>query len=99
MFLPIFPLLLKQNNDKEQWVQVNFGSENLISKIRTFGDRKDSYVTSYKIQLSGDGNNWIDYKQHDTVRVRLGKILSFFPLKYMSILKNKNYTTGSVINY
>lgn len=70
--------MLKQKNDRQQWLQVNFDDDRLISKIRTFGDDKDSYVKSYKIQFSGDGDNWIDYKQHGTVRVCQGKFWVFF---------------------
>ena len=60
---------LFQVNDDKQWIQVDLKAINLVTKIMTFGDRKDSYVKTYKIQFSGDGSIWIDYMQHGTVRV------------------------------
>ena len=58
-----------QKNDKNQWIQFSFDKERVISVVRTFGDRVESYVKTYSMQFSGDGVNWTDYEQHGVKRV------------------------------
>ena len=63
-------LLYFQKNDGNQWIQFNFGKESVVSTVRTFGDRKESYIKRYSIQFSEDGNTWQDYVQQGVKRVR-----------------------------
>ena len=63
-------LLCFQKNDKKQWIQFNFGKESVVSTVRTFGDRKESYVKRYSMQFSEDGTTWQDYVQQGVKRVR-----------------------------
>lgn len=58
-----------QKNDRQQWIQFSFDKERVISVVRTFGDRAESYVKTYSMQYSGDGETWIDYKQYGVKRV------------------------------
>ncbi|CAB3993328.1 Hypothetical predicted protein [Paramuricea clavata] len=69
-------------NDKNQWIQVNFGQTNLVTKIRTFGDTKGSYVKSYLIQISGDGIEWVNYKQNSGVRIFMGNMHAAHPVTH-----------------
>ncbi|XP_028395163.1 uncharacterized protein LOC114519252 isoform X2 [Dendronephthya gigantea] len=69
-------------NDEKQWIQVNFGQINTVTKIRTFGDTKDNYVKRYKIQFSGDGFKWVDYKQYGAVRVFMGNQHALHPVTH-----------------
>ncbi|CAB3985203.1 macrophage mannose receptor 1-like, partial [Paramuricea clavata] len=57
-----------EKNDKSPWIQFKFDKESVISVIRTFGDRKESYVMTYSMQFSEDGDTWIDYVQHGVKR-------------------------------
>ena len=63
-------LLYFQKNDKSQWIQFKFDKESVISVVITFGNRKESYVKTYSVQFSEDGDTWIDYVQHGVKRVR-----------------------------
>ena len=75
-----------QKNEKGQWIQFNFDKESIISAVRTFGDKKESYVKKYTIEFSEDGTTWIDYKQHGVKRVRIMLLENenIFQIKYLT---------------
>ncbi|XP_028395191.1 uncharacterized protein LOC114519267 isoform X2 [Dendronephthya gigantea] len=71
-----------EKNDKNQWIQFTFDKENVISVIRTFGDRKKSYVTKYSIQFSEDGTIWTDYMENGVKRIFQGNNNANSPKKH-----------------
>ncbi|XP_046846405.1 lactadherin-like [Xenia sp. Carnegie-2017] len=69
-------------NDKKQWIQFKFPRESKVSTILTFGDRRKSYVKSYYMQFSDDGENWSNYVQHGTTRIFQGNNDANSPVRH-----------------
>ncbi|ELU01346.1 hypothetical protein CAPTEDRAFT_139889, partial [Capitella teleta] len=62
------------NSDKSQWIQVEFDVFMTVQKIKTKG-REDypQWTTSYKVQFSQDGENWLSYQEpYGTFKVFAG---------------------------
>jgi len=61
-------------NNPNQWLQVDLGKKAIVRAIATKGRAKNNaqWVTSYKLDYSGDGVNWVTYAQNGAVHVFKG---------------------------
>ena len=61
-----------RKNDLYQWLQVDLGSEAIVTRVATQGiDGLDEWVTKYRIQFSYSGINFRFYKkvEHSSAQV------------------------------
>lgn len=59
-----------KTNDLNQWLQVDFQQQAVITGISTQGRRElDQYVKSYTISFSDDGNNFPGYQAGGELKV------------------------------
>ena len=60
-----------RRNDKNQWIQVDLGRQEIVTAIATQGRRNaDQWVKSYSVSYSSNGKNFEYYKIKGIVMVR-----------------------------
>ena len=51
------------------YIQVDMGKVRSVCAVATQGKRSGSYIKSYKLSLSTDGNTWNTYKEQNVEKV------------------------------
>ena len=60
-----------KSNDANQWFQVDFRKETIVSEIYIQGRQdRDQWVTSYTVSYSNDGKNYRLYTQNGQLKVK-----------------------------
>ena len=66
---------IPQKNNANQWIQINFTEETVITGIVTQGRPDDDrWVTKYLVKFSLDGHSWLNANSSDTETPRVCQI-------------------------